>query len=539
MVDREPSSCATDPGGSRELSNPEIIAFLAIIAVAAILRFYQLGTRSLWVDEILETVRLEAGPTGVKDANAFDLHPPLRLWLNGLPYWICGGASQGPATELQLRLVPAILGLASVALMLPFLRRFMGVDSALLGAALLAVNRSHIEYSQDGRMYSAVVFFTLITLIATAKAADVIAADLPRTMGKPLVGWSLATLTNLCTSYFAVPVFLAESLYLCGVLARRASWHRARLPLLLAVAAVLITAPFWTWNAIEISNAKGISLGLADASQLEWLLHETALEWFSGPLASFPAARLSIIVNLIALAIGGCITLRRAPGWAALFASLFGLPLLCLVLVKTQSSIVPRYFLFLLPAVIALQAKAMDGLSERGGRSGPKVALASLLLLAGLPGLLSFYTAPKQNWKAAAGILVSHLPRDQEAVILVGPVASDTCLIYYLRRQGFVIERDTRKKNGTYRYNSALARRGPLRLRILPPDVEFPRFMELLRKAGGGFYIGSFPGMGDQMPTPAVDWSLRSMRPVRRLPGTYRWGEIEILENPAKAPPQR
>lgn len=122
---------------------------LAILIVATILRFYDLGKTPLFFDESVHTVFVDQIPNYVYDP-AF--HGPLLFYLTSIAVLL-------GKNEFTYRIVPAIFGVLTVALLLKF-ERFMG-RSAYISALLVAVSPIIVNYSRFFRNESQVLFFTL------------------------------------------------------------------------------------------------------------------------------------------------------------------------------------------------------------------------------------------------------------------------------------------------------------------------------------------------------------------------------------------
>jgi 4-amino-4-deoxy-L-arabinose transferase-like glycosyltransferase len=90
---------------------------------------------------------------------AADVHPPLHYAF--LHYWdrLVG------ESEYAVRYSTALFGVLDLALLCWLARRYLGPSVALIATALLAVNRLHVEWSQEMRMYT---LATALVLLSTA-----------------------------------------------------------------------------------------------------------------------------------------------------------------------------------------------------------------------------------------------------------------------------------------------------------------------------------------------------------------------------------
>ena len=123
------------------------------------LRFYTFDQRSLWIDEIHT---FNDSRDGFKDQlkyykeNPTNLHPPLFFILTHL-------FSPFPKPERDLRIIPLIFGILSIP-MIYFLSRSFSSNIALPCTLSLTFMTYHIYFSQDGRMYSLIMFFGMAAL---------------------------------------------------------------------------------------------------------------------------------------------------------------------------------------------------------------------------------------------------------------------------------------------------------------------------------------------------------------------------------------
>ncbi len=157
---------ATDPAGAARLrseARPDAragarsgawwfaLATVGVIALAAALRFYRLGEWSYWSDEAFT----------ISDANATLLPDrPGRLPEHRLSFAIYGAffalvRGLGIAfDETVARFLPALFGVAGVALTALLGARSAGRGGAVLGALLVAIAPFHLYWSQNARSYA-------------------------------------------------------------------------------------------------------------------------------------------------------------------------------------------------------------------------------------------------------------------------------------------------------------------------------------------------------------------------------------------------
>ena len=147
-------------------SSPFELVLLALItAVAAALRFHSLAAKSFWFDEGVSVAiaRLDwynfARILWRREAN-------MSLYYLFLRFWLHFGES-----EFFVRSLSVLFAIASIPVIYVLGRRLFGSRVGLIAAALLAINAYHIQYSQDARSYSLMVFLCLLSSLYFSEAS--------------------------------------------------------------------------------------------------------------------------------------------------------------------------------------------------------------------------------------------------------------------------------------------------------------------------------------------------------------------------------
>lgn len=178
----------------------QILLVLLIITLAAQIRTYDLGGRSLWLDEV--SVANWASQSSLKEVWASMGGPAPPLFVIALHYIV----KFFPNNEFTLRLLPCLFGIGSLALIYLVARR---IDSkaALLTLILFSFSYPLIYYSKELKQYSGDVFFALLLVFLTER---IVAKNTLRNWGLWVVFSSLA----LCFSHTAAFVIPGLSLVL-------------------------------------------------------------------------------------------------------------------------------------------------------------------------------------------------------------------------------------------------------------------------------------------------------------------------------------
>jgi uncharacterized membrane protein len=127
-----------------------------IVAAGAGLRLYRLDFQSLWLDEGLQFYVATENSIGELFRQTNSFHPPLSFVINHL--FLLVGES-----DFFLRLPSALFGIASLPLLYVLGRDLMSKNVAVFAVLVLALSPFHIWYSQEGRMYSQLLFLSLLS----------------------------------------------------------------------------------------------------------------------------------------------------------------------------------------------------------------------------------------------------------------------------------------------------------------------------------------------------------------------------------------
>jgi mannosyltransferase len=119
----------------------EVIIIIFFIAIATLLRFWNLGTWSFWADEIFT----------VQDS----IKLPDTMPINPIIYMIIQSVfSKFGVSEWSARLGPCIIGIISIPFMYWIARRMFGAVTGIIASLLLVIHPWHIYWSQNARAYS-------------------------------------------------------------------------------------------------------------------------------------------------------------------------------------------------------------------------------------------------------------------------------------------------------------------------------------------------------------------------------------------------
>lgn len=138
------------------MSRSSKVLLAVITAIGAGLRIYHLGYNSLWLDEAWTWHFSSMSWQGIWETTAYEFNPPGFYWLEHIVLYF--GDS-----EIMLRLIPAVFGIAEIPIMYLIGKEFYRSEKAgLVASIFMAFSPFGIWYSQEARTY--MVTLVLVSL---------------------------------------------------------------------------------------------------------------------------------------------------------------------------------------------------------------------------------------------------------------------------------------------------------------------------------------------------------------------------------------
>ena len=176
-----------------------LFLLLFIILLGSALRFYELGDKSLWVNELYAYFEAKKPFFEMLKGLDFRQPPPFFIFLN--PYVKAVGPN-----DFLLRLPSALTGIISIGLIYILGKSLFSKREGLIGAFYLALSPDHINVSQDMRQYSLLVLFSLLSSIFFLKMLD-------RPIRKYFFLYVIVSLLMIYTQYIGIAVVLCHMLF--------------------------------------------------------------------------------------------------------------------------------------------------------------------------------------------------------------------------------------------------------------------------------------------------------------------------------------
>jgi mannosyltransferase len=173
-----------------------ILLLAAILILAIFLRFYELGTESIWLDEA-ESIRESA--MAIPQIAQHTNQPPLYFLI--LRIWI----ELFGTGETALRSLSAMFGILAIAVVFLVGSSLANQRVGLIGAFLASISGFLIYYSQEARAYCLLLLLSLLSYWFFIEV-----------LKKDRLGWYLAyfvsTILMLYTHFYGLFIFFPQIL---------------------------------------------------------------------------------------------------------------------------------------------------------------------------------------------------------------------------------------------------------------------------------------------------------------------------------------
>lgn len=376
-----------------------------------LLRFYNLGGNSLWLDEASTLTFARQSLIGIWESTAAgEFNPPLF-------YWMEHGMLVFGESEFVLRFLPALLGVLTIPVVYYIGKEFQDRDVGLIAAALLAFSPFHIFYSQEARAYAPMLFFFSLALLSYMRASrsDTIRSWILFGVFSAVAFWM--------HFYAIVPVAV---LILHAVVTRAETIRRdprsarnlgigvvtfivAALPLLIVTIGLFL---------IRTSSAPTYGIQGLDVVYL-------TLQQLSG------FSDLVMVLFIALFLLGVAVTWRKDRNGALLLIFMMALPLVASLILASSMPMIPRYLIYLLPVYFVGIASTYPALYAlvRDERAVYLVVIAAAVI--SLPFLATYYTTPQKNdWRGFSAEL-GGMTGEGDLVVVLPPYMAQPLDYYY------------------------------------------------------------------------------------------------------------
>ena len=401
-------------------SSRHLQVLIGLTIAGLLLRFYNLGGNSLWLDEASTLTFARQTLAGIWESTAGgEFNPPLF-------YWLEHGMLLFGESEFVLRLLPALLGVLTIPVVYLVGKEFRDRDVGLIAAALLAFSPFHIFYSQEARAYAPMLFFFSLALLFYVRASR---SDETRSW----VFFGLFSAVAFWMHFYAiVPVAV---LILHALVTRAGDIRRdlrsARNPVISVVAFVAASLPLLivTVNLFLVRTSSAPTFGVQGFD----VVYQTLLQ-----VSGF--SDLVMAAFIVLFLVGVAVTWREDRNGALLLVFMMVLPLVASLALSSRMPMIPRYLIYLLPVYFVGIASAYPALYAlvKDGRA-VYLAVAAAVLIS-TPFLATYYTTPQKNdWRGFSAEL-SGMTGAGDIVVVLPPYMAQPLDYYYSNATDETIE---------------------------------------------------------------------------------------------------
>lgn len=269
--------------------NWEMIAWVALLIVAASLRFVDVGTRAMSHDESLHALySYYLYDNGKYEHNPM-MHGPLLFHMNAIAYFLFGD------NDTTARLPPVLFGIAVVWMMWPF-RRYIGRMGALVAAILITISPSLLFHSRYIRND---IYITLFILVWIYGAFRYLETRQPR--------WLMVMALGMAWGFIAKENHFMNGAIMGGFFVALALWNIIGHKLWQAVAPVAVGGGFWYWFHIEARELAN------QANGAEEILRQSNRTEMIGIAGLAVGGLIALFLVIFAMKKGDWVKLRRDP----------------------------------------------------------------------------------------------------------------------------------------------------------------------------------------------------------------------------------
>jgi mannosyltransferase len=368
----------------------------ATVALGAVLRLVALGYKSFWLDEIA-SVTITRLPDAAFRSMLWHEEGNMALYYVLLRPWLHFGMN-----EASVRLLSALVGIASIPLMYALARLLVSEAGARLATLFFALNACAVAVAQEARGYSLLVLGVLLSTYLFVRLVE-------RPSFALACAYGVVTGLVVYCHYFGMFIPAAQAISLLALPRGRRPWkHLAVAASIVALAALPV---LWMIHIQDIGHITWVK----SPSWLELYHLGAYLAAGSGKVVG--AVLLLLDLVLLALFLRTLKTLWPDRGqdvrcWRyALLASCLFAPVVISLLISTTRPIFYHRFLIIgLPAWILMTAV---GAKEIRSRTWRTVAIAGVCGLS-LVSVITSYSRVQEDWRGVTGYLIAQAhPEDR------------------------------------------------------------------------------------------------------------------------------
>jgi mannosyltransferase len=392
------------------------LILVLITAIGAILRFYNLSEKSLWLDEASTLAMSNQSLINIWNTGYLDNNPPLFHYLTNV--MLVFGQS-----EFVLRFLPAVFGIVTIVVVYLIGKEFKDENTGLIAAALVAFSPFCLNYAQEAYSYAMVLLVASLMFLFYLKAIKTNERNNWLLFG---VCSALAFWTHF---YLAIAIIVIYVYTVILIIASNREWIKGFVYAVITTA--ILSSPIVymaVYRLTSLTNAP-VTYGVLGLPLIgETIYRFAGFNWF-------------IAWIYLALLVVGVGYLFLKDKKMCLFSMLFIIfPIVISVLLSAKMTMNPRYLIFLLPIIFVTIAYSYQFFAKLiTDKRLIYVALIGIVVINAIP-IQSYYTQLRaEDWRGYSTQL-SGLTNNGDIVVVMPGYMSQPFNYYYSNATDKTIE---------------------------------------------------------------------------------------------------
>ena len=393
---------------------------LSLTVAGLILRFFNLGFNSIWLDEATTYNAALKSFFGIwQTMAAGDFKPPLFYWIEHVMLMLGNN-------EVILRFVPALFGILTIPVMYCVGKEFMDRNVGIIAAAATVFSPFLILYSQEARAYSMALFFIAFAMVFYLKALK----------DNSIKNWALFGILSAFAFWSHFYVFVLIASLVIYALALQAQNIKANLKkigtiLLAVVVFSLASLPviIVTIQLFFTRTAAAPTFGVKGFDIIYQIL------------VLISGASDILLILFAALFITGIVQVYLSDKkQALLLVSVLVLTFIITYIMSYKMPMEPRHLIFVIAPFYLGVASSYGMFYRLWNNRGIVYLLMALLVVVNLPMLATYYSGySNDDWRGFSG-QVSNLTQQGDKVVLLPGYISQPFDYYYSNKSDGTIE---------------------------------------------------------------------------------------------------
>jgi uncharacterized membrane protein len=399
---------------------------LSLTVIGLILRFYNLGFNSLWLDEAsTHTFAVMSIPEIWQETLGGEFNPPLFYWIEHV--MLAFGNN-----EVVLRFFPALFGILTIPLVYLAGKEFIDRNVGIIAAAACTFSPFLIFYSQEARAYSMMLFFVAAALVFYFRALKT----------NNLKNWALfGAFSSLAfwSHFYAFVIISSLILYalILPFLKKEVTVEKFRMIGVAIGVFIVMSLPLVvaTIQLFISRTSSGPTFGIQGLGIVSVTFKQ--LSGFSN-IAIFSDIATYILVILFVIGIIQAFLMDKDKGIFLVLLTI--LAFLISFILSYKMPMVPRYLIFFAPVFfmgIALSYRFFYNLMSN---KAIVYGFIAVFLLISAPFLVTYYSGfSKDDWRGFSGQM-QQVTKTGDLVVLVPGYIAQPFDYYYSNRTDGTIE---------------------------------------------------------------------------------------------------